>query len=250
MRVSLSSLPSLVFKPCTPRLHCAVGPVTSASSQSSRKRKVLWNFTRLSSVVENIQRRNKTYASKLTFPRFRKDEVEPFVPFHRLSMERSLFPGDVSAPRRTEDKLCYQYLFCLFLFIKLLKEQHEKGSERCWFCGIVGHAPSAVIDASAACLLPTGSAASKKVPCWFFSEFWFCLADERLCNWWCEAELRATSTKIASPFVCTDSVFPGVHLCSLGVNSATGSTGVDVNSRSKGVFLLCSIPIPVYIKPE
>ena len=99
-------------------------------------------------------------------------------------MERSLFPGDVSAPRRTEDKLCY-FFVCLF------KGTHEKGSERCLFCGVVGRAPSAVIDASAACLLPTGSAASKRMPCWLFSEFWFRLADERLCNWCCEAELRA-----------------------------------------------------------
>ena len=130
MRVSLSSLPSLGFA-CTPQQRCAVGPVTSTSSQSSRKRKVLWNFTRLSSVVKNIQRRTKTYASKSTLPRIRKDEVEPFVPWHRLSMERSFFPGHVSVPRRTENKLCY--LFCLFVFIKLLKEKHEKGSERCWF---------------------------------------------------------------------------------------------------------------------
>ena len=202
MRISLSPLPSLVFKyACTPRQHCAVGPVTSTSSQSSRKRKDLWNFTRLSSVVENIQRR--TYASKSTLPRIRKDEVEPFVPWHRRSMERSLFAGNVSAPRRTEDKLCY--LFCLFVFIKLLKEKHEKGSERCWFCGVVGRAPSAVIDASAACLF----SGVKKVPCLLFSEFWFCLADERLCNWWCEAELTATNTKIASPFVRTDSVSRG-----------------------------------------
>ena len=70
MRVSLPPLPSLVFKyACTPRQHCAVGPVTSTSSQSSRKRKVLWNFTRLSSVVENIQRRTRTYASKSTLSR-------------------------------------------------------------------------------------------------------------------------------------------------------------------------------------
>ena len=174
MRVSLPPLPSLVFKyACTPRQHCAVGPVTSTSSQSSRKRKVLWNFTRLSSVVENFQRRTKTYASKSTLPRIRKDEIEPFVPWHGLSMERSLFPGDVAAPRRTEDELCY--LFCLFVFIKLLKKKkrHEKGSERCWFCGVVGRAPSAVIDASAACLLPTGSAASEKVPCWLFLSFCF-----------------------------------------------------------------------------
>ena len=167
MRVSLSPLPSLVFKYAyTPRQHCAVGPVTSTSSQSTRKRKVLWNFTRLTSVVENIQRRTKTYASKSTLPRIRKDEVEPFVPWHWLSMKRSLFPGDVSAPRRTEDKLCY--LFCLFVFIKLLKEKHEEGSERCWFRGVVGRAPSAVIDASAACLLPTGSAASKSALLAFF----------------------------------------------------------------------------------
>ena len=52
--------------------------------------------------------------------------------------------------RLEELKLCY--LFRLFVFIKLFKEKHEKGSERCWFCGVVGRAPSAVIDASAACL--------------------------------------------------------------------------------------------------
>ena len=167
MRVSLSPLPSLVFKYAyTPRQHCAVGPVTSTSSQSSRKRKVLWNFTRLSSVVENIQRRTKTYASKSTLSRIRKDEVEPFVPWHWPSMKRSLFAGDVSAPWRTEDKLCY--LFCLFVFIKLLKEKHEKGSERFWFRGVVGRAPSAVIDAGAACSLPTGSAASKSALLAFF----------------------------------------------------------------------------------
>ena len=39
--------------------------------------------------------------------------------------------------------------FCRFMLIliKLLKEKHENGRERCWFCGAVGRAPSAVIDA-------------------------------------------------------------------------------------------------------
>ena len=97
-------------------------------------------------------------------------------------MKRSLFPGDVSAPRRTEDKLCY--LFCLFVFIKLLKEKHEKGSERCWFRGVVGHAPSAVIDASAACLLPTCSAVSKKCVAGFFLNFGFAWQmKDFVCNW-------------------------------------------------------------------
>ena len=46
----------------------------------STEEKSSLNFTRLSSVVENIQRRTKTYASKSTLPGIRKDEVEPFVP--------------------------------------------------------------------------------------------------------------------------------------------------------------------------
>ena len=98
-------------------------------------------------------------------------------------MERSLFSGHVSVPRRTEDKLCY--LFCLFVFIKLLKEKHEKGSERCWFNFVAssGVRLQLSIDADAACLLPTGSAASIKSALLAFSEFWFCLADERICNW-------------------------------------------------------------------
>ena len=234
MRVSLSPLPSLVFKyACTPRQHCAVGQVTSTSSQSSRKRKVLWNFTRLSSVVENIQRRTKTYASKSTLPRIRKDEVEPFVPWH---MKRSLFPGDVSAPRRTEDKLCY--LFCLFVFIKLLKKTRKRewtvlvswrrracafSCDRCWRCMFVTDRFSGI----------------KKVLCWLFSEFWFCLADERLCLqlvMWGRAESNEYEDRFS--VVRTDSVFPGVHLRSMGVNSATGSTCVDVNNRSKLGFRL------------
>ena len=239
MRVSLSPLPSLVFKyACTPRQHCAVGPVTSTSSQSSRKRFFETSHAcRASWKTFNDGPRHMH--QNRPCPGFGRISMrfEPFVPWHWLSMERSLFPGDVSAPRRIEDKFCY--LFGLFVFFKLLKGKHEKGSERCWFRGVVGRAPSAVIDASAACLLPTGSAASKKCLAGFFLNFRFAWQmKDFVCNWWCEAELRATSTKIASPFVRTDSVFPVVHLRSMGVNSATGSTGVDVNNRSKLGFWL------------
>ena len=219
MRVSPSSLPSFVFKyACTPRQHCAVGPVTSTSSQR-RKRKVLWNFTRLSSVVENSQRWTRTYASKSTLSRIQKDEVEPFVPWHRRSMEWSLFPGDVSL-RLEELKInSAAYLFLLHCLKK-----HGKGSEWCWFRGVVGRAPSAVIDAGAACLLPTGSAASKKCLAGFFLNFGFAWLkkDFAFCNWWCEAELRDTSTKTASasPFVRTDSVFPEVHLYAAWASTA------------------------------
>ena len=51
---------------------------------------------------------------KSTFSRIRKDEVEPFVPWHWLSMKISLYPGDVSAPRRMKINSS-TYFACLFL---------------------------------------------------------------------------------------------------------------------------------------
>ena len=63
---------------------------------------------------KNVQRR--TNASKSTLLRTRKDGG---------SRDHSFSVGDVSAPRRTENKLCC--FFCLFI-LKLLKEKQEKGS--------------------------------------------------------------------------------------------------------------------------
>ena len=103
-------------------------------------------------------------ASKSILLRTREDEVRSARPFHRRSMERSFFPGDVSAPRRTE--LSRQALLPFFLFDHFFcKIVQRKTQKKEWTVLVLWRrragAPSAAIDASAKCLLPTGSAASK-----------------------------------------------------------------------------------------
>ena len=104
----------------TPHRDCTVGPVTSMSNQSSRKKKVLWKFTCLSSVVEKCSTTDQYIKVDLAQ---NSEGWGSFRDIDGVSSERSLFPGDVSAPRRIDDKLCY---FCLFILIKIVKSKTRK----------------------------------------------------------------------------------------------------------------------------
>ena len=123
-----------------------------------------------------------------------------------------------------------------------VKEKHEKGVNSVVFVASSGvrsifsrdrrQRYMFVTDRFSAVSLKKKKRKNVKCPVGF-SEFWFRLADERICNWWCEAALRArfwpTTTKIPSPFVRTDSIFPGCNYA--GCQERQGSTGVDVNNR-------------------
>ena len=229
-----------VFKYATPWLHCGachvyVKPKLIALWGLSRKVKP--KFTEEESSLKNhtlVERRGKTFNDGPIHQNWPSQELVRFrfVPWHRWSMKRSLFPGDVSASRRTEVKFCYSF-FYFFVTRKFLKKNTKKGDED----GVDFVASSRVrlqlwsTLALHVCYRQV-QRRQKGASLAFFFELWFRLADERLCNWWCEAELwalfLATSTKIASPFVLTDSIFPG-GAPTQGVNCATGSTGVDVN---------------------
>ena len=110
----------------------------------------------------------RSITSKSTSRRTREDDVRSVTPYRR-SMERSFFPGDVSAPRWTEDKLCCLFFVCSR---KHKRNTNTKGNERCWFCGVVGRAPSAAIDAIDAMCLFRLSVVKKKCLVGF-SEFLF-----------------------------------------------------------------------------
>ena len=105
-------------------LDCTVMPVTSASSQVHERK----NPSKIHTAVEcrgktndgPIQRNRP--CSGLGRMRFAPRTAGPC---HRRSMERSFFPGDVSAPRRTEDKLCYLFI-CLFIFCKIVQRKTQK----------------------------------------------------------------------------------------------------------------------------
>ena len=111
---------------------------------------------------------------KIDLPR----DSEGFGSFRDIdgAWSRSLFPGDVSVPRRTDDKLCY--CFCLFILIKLLKEKHEKGGVN--GVGFVASSGVRIQPWSTpalqlhVCHRRTGAAASKKkrkcasMPRWLF----------------------------------------------------------------------------------
>ena len=151
----------------TPHRDCSVGLSRPCQTKVYGRRKVLWKFTCLSSVVE--KRSTKDQYIKIDLAQ----SLEGWGSFRDIdgaSSERSLFPGDVSAPRKIDDKLCY--IFCLFILVKLLKQNTKKGVNGVGFVASLGVHLQPWSTLSAACLSPTGSAAVKKkcasMPCRLF----------------------------------------------------------------------------------
>ena len=164
-----------------------------------------------------------------------------FVPWHRRSMARSLFPSDVSAPRRIDDKLCY--LFYLSLYVDFNKIAKRKTRKREWTVLALWHRRACAFSrdrrlALHVCYQHVQRRQKRSAQACLadFFEFWFRLADERLCNWWCKEEMRAlffwaTSAKVRCSIRAHRFDFSQGATSQGVTGSVTGSTGVDVNNR-------------------
>ena len=200
-----------------------MGPVTSTSSQSSLKRKVFWKFTRLSSVVEKRSTTDQDIKIDLA------QDSEGWGSFRDTdgAWRDHFFLGTIL---RLEELKINSATFCLFV-----KRNTRKGK---WTMLVLWRRRACAFsrDRRQRCMFVADRCSGDKiinVPCWLFSEFWFRLADERLCNWCCEAEMRAPLFW-AAIFVHSCApirFFPGCTYAGR-LQRATGNTGVDVNMRS------------------
>ena len=192
----------------TPHLHLdqyPVGPVTSAISHSSRKKKTLRKFIRhVERRVTNLQRRTIEIDLAQDSGGWRSFRDT------NAAWRDSFFPGDVSAPRRTEDKLCYFFFKYFFVvhFNKIGK----------YVVNGVSFVASLVVRLQPRSTLPQDVCHRQvqhrpKKKCLF-------------------GRAESSITKIASRQ--TIRLFPREQLSTQGVNSAKGSTGVDVHNRSLG----------------
>ena len=120
----------------TPHRDCTCCLSRQRQANVHERRKFFENSHASRATWKNVQRRTNT--SKSTLLRSRKDEVRPVT---------STEHGEITLSWRrvctsTDDKLCCSFLSVYFQ--KIVKRKTRK--RECWFCGVVGRAPSAVID--------------------------------------------------------------------------------------------------------
>ena len=118
----------------TPQLHCGACHV-NVKPKFTEERKFFENSHASRASWKNVQRLTNT--SKSTLLRTRKDEVRSVTSTEHHRRDHSF----LATCLRLEELTINSAIFCLFILITLLKAKHEKGSERCWFCGVVGRAP-------------------------------------------------------------------------------------------------------------